>query len=145
VTARFETSIIIARPVWTVFEFMMNPENAPRWRPAVVEERFISSGSLGVGTSIRRVVRFLGRRIERDALITEYAHNEKVSFKTASLLPVAATYAVEPAAAGTRLTAVLKAEVSGVLRLAASLLVRMARARIKSQLTNLKKCLEAGA
>ncbi len=144
-TARVETSIIIARPVQTVFEFMTNPEKAPQWRPAVLEERVISAGPVGVGTTIRRVVQFLGRRIERDAQITEYAPNEKVSFKTGSLFPVAATYAVEAAGAGTKLTAAFEAEMSGFFRPAAPLLVRMVRARIEGQLTNLKNRLEAGA
>ncbi len=77
--------------------------------------------------------------------ITEYAPNEKVSFKTASLFPVAATYAVEAAEAGTKLTAAFEAEISGIFRPAAPLLVRMARSRIEGQLTNLKNRLEAGA
>lgn len=143
-TARIETSIIIARPVRTVFEFITDPQKAPQWRP-VLEERVISAGPVGVGTTIRRVVQFLGRRIERDAQITEYAPNEKVSFKTASLFPVAATFAVEAAGAGTKLTAAFEAEMSGFFRPAAPLLVRMARARIEGQLTNLKNRLEAGA
>lgn len=137
--------MIIARPVGTVFEFMTKPENASQWRPAVLEERVISRGPLAVGTSIRRIVRFLGREIARDAQITEYAPNEKIAFKTASLFPVTATYEVEAVGAGTRLTAAFEAEVGGFFRLAAPLFMRIARARVEGQLANLRECLETGA
>jgi uncharacterized protein YndB with AHSA1/START domain len=61
---RITEQIVIDRPPSEVWEVVTDLSTHPRWRPAVVELRPLSDGPLAVGTRVREVLRFGGRRIE---------------------------------------------------------------------------------
>jgi carbon monoxide dehydrogenase subunit G len=142
--ATITQSVTVDRPVEEVWDFISNFENTTRWSRGVLEARQTSPGPLGVGSTLQTVVKAFGRRRTADYLVTEYEPNHALAFQVSSG-PMAsrARYSVEPAGAGTRLTASGEAEVTGLYRLVAPLLVRTLERHSQDDLASLKRILEA--
>jgi carbon monoxide dehydrogenase subunit G len=137
-------SVTIDRPVEAVWDFIGDFENTTRWSRGVLEARQTSDGPLGVGSTLQTVVTAFGRRRTADYLVTEYEPNHGFAFEvTSGPMTSRARYSVEPAGAGTRLTASGEAEVTGLYRLLAPILVRTLKRHSQDDLTNVKRILEA--
>jgi carbon monoxide dehydrogenase subunit G len=137
-------SVTVNRPVEEVWDYISNFENTTRWSRGVLEARQTSGGPLGVGSTLQTVVKAFGRRRTADYLVTEYEPGHAFAFEVSSG-PMAsrARYSVEPAGAGTRLTASGEAEVRGLYRLLAPIIVRTVKKHSAADLANLKRILEA--
>jgi len=137
-------SVTVNRPVEEVWDFIGSFENTTRWSRGVLEARQTSDGPLGVGSRLQTVVKAFGRRRTADYLVTEYEPNHAFAFEVSSgPMTSRARYSVEPAGAGTRLTASGEAEVTGLYRLLAPVLVRILERHSQDDLTNVKRILEA--
>ena len=137
-------SVTVNRPVDEVWSFIINWENTTRWSRGVLEARQTSDGPLGVGSRLRTVVKAFGRRRTADYLVTEYEPNHALAFTvTAGPMTSRARYSVQPAGAGTRLTAFGQAEATGLYKLLAPLLVRILKRHSQDDLASLKRILEA--
>ena len=137
-------TVTIDRPVAEVWDFVSNFENTTRWSRGVLEARQTSDGPLGVGSTLQTVVRAFGRRRTADYLVTGYEPGRVLAFTVASgPMTSRARFSVEPAGAGTRLTASGRAEATGLHRLLAPLLVRTLERHSQDDLANLKRILEA--
>jgi carbon monoxide dehydrogenase subunit G len=137
-------SVMVNRPVEEVWDFIGNFENTTRWSRGVLEARQTSDGPLGVGSTLQAVVKAFGRRRTADYLVTEYEPNHGFAFEvTSGPMTSRARYSVEPAEAGTRLTASGEAEPTGLYKLLAPLLVRTVKRHSEADLANLKRLLEA--
>jgi uncharacterized protein YndB with AHSA1/START domain len=74
-----QRTLIIARPVETVFAFFTDPDNDPKWRPAVKEIK--ADGPPRVGATIHQVVAGpAGRGIPADIEITAYEPGAQYGF-----------------------------------------------------------------
>ena len=139
-------SVTVNRPVAEVWDFISNFENTTRWSRGVLEARQTSDGPLGVGSTLRTVVKAFGRRRTADYLVTEYEPNRAFAFEvTSGPMTSRARYSVEPAGAGTRLTASGEAEATGPYKLLAPVLVSTVKRHSQNDLANLKRILEAPA
>jgi len=137
-------SVTVNRPVEEVWDFIGSFENTTRWSRGVLEARQTSDGPLGVGSRLQTVVKAFGRRRTADYLVTEYEPNHAFAFEVSSgPMTSRARSSVEPAGAGTRLTASGEAEVTGLYRLLAPVLVRILERHSQDDLTNVKRILEA--
>lgn len=137
-------SVTIDRPVTEVWDFIANFENATRWSRGVLEARQTSDGPLRVGSTLQTVVKAFGRRRTADYLVTAYEPNHTFAFEVSSgPMTSRARYSVEPAGAGTRLTASGEAAATGLYRLLAPALVRILQKHSQDDLANLKRILEA--
>jgi carbon monoxide dehydrogenase subunit G len=136
--------VTVDRPVEEVWEFISNFENTTRWSRGVLEARQTSGGPLGVGSTLRTVVKAFGRRRTADYLVTEYEPNRAFAFEvTSGPMTSRARFLVEPAGAGTRLTASGEAEATGPYQLLAPILVRTLKRHSQDDLANVKRILEA--
>ena len=70
---KFENSIVINQPVEQVFEFVTDPRNNAKWQTDILELEMTSENHFGLGATYRCVNRFMGRRIESENEITDYA------------------------------------------------------------------------
>ena len=123
--------VMVDRPVEEVWDFISTFENTTRWSRGVLEARQTSDGPLGVGSTLQTVVKAFGRRRTADYLVTEYQPNRAFAFTvTSGPMTSRARYAVEPAGAGTRLTA-------------SPILVPTLKRHSQDDLANLKRILEA--
>jgi carbon monoxide dehydrogenase subunit G len=137
-------SVAINRSLEEVWNFISNFGNTTRWSRGVLEARQTSDGPLGVGSTLQTVVKAFGRRRTADYVVTEYEPNHAFAFKvTSGPMTSRARYSVEPAGAGTRLTASGEAEATGLYRLLAPILVRTLKRHSEDDLANLKRILEA--
>jgi len=137
-------SVTVNRPVAEVWDFISNFENTTRWSRGVLEARQTSDGPLGVGSTLQTVVKAFGRRRTADYLVTEYQPNHAFAFKvTSGPMSSRARYSLEPAGAGTRLTASGEVEAAGLYKLLAPILVRIVKRHSEDDLANLKRILEA--
>jgi carbon monoxide dehydrogenase subunit G len=137
-------SVTVDRPVQEVWDFISNFENTTRWSRGVLEARQTSDGPLGIGSTLQTVVKAFGRRRTADYLVTEYEPNHAFAFKvTSGPMTSRARYLVEPAGAGTRLTASGEAEARGLYKLLAPMLVRTLKRHSQDDLANVKHILEA--
>lgn len=139
-------SVTVNRPVAEVWDFISNFENTTRWSKGVLEAGQTSDGPLGVGSTLQAVVKAFGRRRTADYLVTEYEPNQGFAFEVSSgPMTSRARYSVEPAGAGTRLIASGEAEVTGLYRLFAPILVRMLERHSEQDLAEAKRILETSA
>jgi carbon monoxide dehydrogenase subunit G len=136
-------SVTVDRPVAEVWNFISNFENATRWSRGVLEAKQTSDGPLGVGSTLQTVVQAFGRRRTADYLVTEYEPNHAFAFEvTSGPMTSRARYSVEPAGAGTRLTASGEAGATGLYKLLAPILVSILKRHSQDDLANLKRILE---
>ncbi|MFQ5795356.1 MAG: SRPBCC family protein [Candidatus Bipolaricaulia bacterium] len=141
---RIEVSVMINRPIEEVFAFAASPENDLQWQSGLLESEQTSEGPMDVGTTLRQVHKFLGRRIEMDFEVTEYEPNRKASFKnTSGPVQVEASDIFEPVEGGTKLTVVIQGETGGFFKLADPIVARMLKRQTEADLGNLKDLLEA--
>ena len=70
---KFENSVIISQPVEQVFEFVTNVRNNTKWQTDILELEMTSENHFGPGATYRCVNRFLGKNIESEGVITDYA------------------------------------------------------------------------
>jgi carbon monoxide dehydrogenase subunit G len=137
-------SVTVNRPVEEVWAFIGNFENTTRWSRGVLEARQISDGPIGAGSTLQTVVKAFGRRRTAEYLVTEYEPDHAFAFEvTSGPMTSRARYSVEPAGAGTRLTASGEAEVTGLYKPLAPILVRILEKHSQDDLANVKRILEA--
>ena len=67
-----DETVVIARPVGEVFDFLTLAENLPRWDSSILECVQVSSGAVTAGTRYRGASRIVGRRIEWTTEVTEF-------------------------------------------------------------------------
>jgi uncharacterized membrane protein len=144
--ATLEFSIVVNRPIEEVFAFVSNPENVPKWSSLSREVKITSAGPIGVGTTYRSVVAFLGRRIEGETEITEYQPNRSLAEKSKSgPFPVENRTTFERVDGGTRVNFTAVAEPGGFFKLAEPLLVGMIKRQFEADFANVKDLLESHA
>jgi carbon monoxide dehydrogenase subunit G len=137
-------SVTVNRPVEEVWDLISDFESTTRWSRGVLEARQTSPGPLGVGSTLQAVVKAFGRRRTADYLVTEYEPNRAFAFEVSSgPMTSRARYSVEPAGAGTRLTASGEADATGLYRLLAPILVHILKRHSEDDLASLKRLLEA--
>ncbi len=145
---RVEASVVIARDVAEVFAFTDNATHEPVWRSSTVDAAYTSEGPPGVGTTGRETVRVLGRDISTEWEITEYVPNERVAYTVvAEGAPTSAStwYEYAQAPEGTRFTITIDIpHYAGFFgRLADTLVARIQRRTLATDLRRLKQLLEA--
>jgi carbon monoxide dehydrogenase subunit G len=141
--ATITQSVTVNRPVEEVWDFIGNFENTTRWSRGVLEARRTSEGPLGVGSTLQTVVKAFGRRRTADYLVTEYEPNHAFAFEvTSGPMTSRARFSVEPAGAGTRLTASGEAEARGLYRLLTPIVIPTLKRHSQDDLVSVKRILE---
>ena len=144
--AKAEVSKVINRSASDIFAYLTDIEKATEWQAELLEAGQTSSGPMGVGTTIREVRRFLGRRMEAVFLITEFEQDQKMSFRSTSApFPMKGQYTLEGAEEGTRVTFIVEGDLSGVFKMAETIVVQSAKRQMDADFNKLKTLLEASA
>jgi Polyketide cyclase / dehydrase and lipid transport len=106
-----DETVVIARPVGEVFDFLMLARNLPRWDSPVLECAQVGSGAVTVGTRYRGASKILGRRIERTMEVTQFVPAVRAASRSVEgPLTFTVSYEVSPSPAGTTLRYRLAAE-----------------------------------
>jgi uncharacterized protein YndB with AHSA1/START domain len=136
-----ERSIVVNRPVETVFAFVSNSENRPRWVP-VKEVRKLTTEPIGVGTTFNNVIKMMGREQISTLEVVEYLPNKAYTFKTSWPFPCSLHHMLEPVEGGTRVTLRLEAQLTGFFGLIRPFMLRTSQRQMELDIAALKKCLE---
>jgi hypothetical protein len=141
--AQFKTSILIQRPVDVVFAMVANYQNSSRWVSGALEHQQVTPGPIGVGTIIRTRGHFMGRQIETTRTVIAFEPPVRYAFRSAyQQVPFTNTLVLDPVSTGTRLTATVEGEPTGLYQAAMPLILSLIRQQLEGDLRRLKKLLE---
>jgi quercetin dioxygenase-like cupin family protein len=140
-----QASVWIDRPAHEVFGYIGNYDNDIKWRH-IVSMTQTPGGETRAGTVTREEIDSFGKRYVVVATITRYEPNTCLVWEaTESAFPIAGWRAVKAERGGTRFTSVVTAEITGVNRLLAPLMVGALRKQMQADMATLKRLLEQGA
>ncbi len=146
---RVEESVVLERPADEVFAFVTTPENDRLWSSTAVERSRESDEPIRVGSRIRAVDKFLGRRIQSTFEVTEHEPPRRSSIRIHGPLGASGSYVLDPEDGRTRFRWILDAEagLGGLYlgRLTDPLVVMIFRRRLRQDLRRLKDALERRA
>jgi uncharacterized protein YndB with AHSA1/START domain len=127
---RFETTVVIDRPIEEVFAFLADGENDPKFSPRVLEIAKTTDGPPGVGTVYASTVKDAGVKTKREIKLTEFEPPTRIRWSEVSKNLVTAPeggYDLAPEGTGTRVIFHNVLEGHGPGKLIAPLALRSAR------------------
>jgi len=95
-------SVIFHSSSATLFAALTDFQNAPKWQPAVIEERALTDGPLQVGVKTYQKRLFMGKPVESTCEIIEFEQDRKMVCSREG--EVRTSYLLEPIEDGTKLT-----------------------------------------
>jgi len=141
-----ETTIIIHRPVTTVFTYIADLQKGPQWQTGLLEVRQTDQSPIKVGTQFTSVRKFMGRKLETNVEVVTYELNSKLDIRsTSGPVPFEQWYFFEPTAEGTRLTSKIQLHTGGLFGLAEPLIAASANREMEAAFGDLKGLLESHA
>ncbi|MGD2217692.1 MAG: SRPBCC family protein [Gemmatimonadales bacterium] len=143
---RYESTIVIDRPVDEVFDYMQDIDREREWQPNLREAEQSPEGEPGVGTRRRYISEFMGKRFENVYVNAIYEPNRRVAYKSAPDSDTQAQGEViwEAVDSGTRVTMRVAVEVGGLLRFVPkSLIASLGKKELEDALARVKARLES--
>ncbi len=137
--------VVINRSREDVAGFATDPANDTAWIGGIVEAELLTEPPVRVGTKVRRVAKFLGRRMEYTPEVIEYEPNSRLVMRTDSPFDMMIAYEFEDATAGTLARINIQGGGGGFYRLAGPLLAQAVKRNIAGDLRRLKKLVESQA
>lgn len=137
-------TVDIHAPLEKVFAYATDFNNFVKWQDGVSEVSQSPAGPTRLGTTFKLTRTFLGKRLEAEGVVTEFAPNQKLVFKTTGgPISLNATQTFEAVPTGTRLRLHLEAEPGGIFKLAEGAMEKQIKAAFASQAQKLKSVLES--
>lgn len=140
------TEIVIDRPVADVAAFAEDPTNAPQWYANIASVEWVTEPPVTVGSRMRFVAHFLGRRLAYTYEVTEHDPGRRLVMRTAEgPFPMATTYTWEPVGGegeATRMQLRNAGEPRGFAKVGSSMMARSMRRANEADLAALKQLLE---
>jgi uncharacterized membrane protein len=143
--AHAEKTVVINRPVGSVYDFIINGANNKLWRSSVIDITPMSAAPFGVGSKFRQGLKGPAGRIAGDYEITECKPNELIRFQvTAGPARPTGVYRFERDGDTTAVTFVLDYQPKGLSKLMEPMIQRSMEEEV-GMLTELKAFLEKRA
>ena len=139
-----EETVVISRPPQEVFEFLANFENLSAFDAFVTASGQVGDGPPGLGTRGRGTTRFMGQQFDWMVEFTEFEPPRRmVSRSVEGKRDVTATFTLEPADGGTRVTERIETGAMGGLlgRLPDPLVNRLLGRSLRGNLKTLSRVL----
>ena len=138
------TEATIPAPVEAVAAYAADPTNAPTWYVNIESVEWETSPPAQVGSRVRFVARFLGRRLAYTYEVVELVPNERLVMRTAQgPFPMETTYTWTPAGEGaTRMTLRNRGEPSGFSKVTAPVMASAMRRANTKDLAALRRIFE---
>ena len=140
------TAIVIDRPLEVVAAYAGDPSHAPEWYANIKSVEWETPPPVAVGSTMRFVAEFLGRRLAYSYQVTELVAGVKLVMRTAQgPFPMETTYTWEPeGVSSTRMTLRNRGEPAGFSRMVAPFMATAVRRANRKDLSRLKRLLESG-
>ena len=141
-----KTEIVINRPREKVTAYATDPDNDPVWIGGISESVRLDDSATAVGSKVKRVASFLGKRIEYINEVIEYHPQGLLTMKSVSgPFPMTITYRFSETEGSTLAQIRIQGGGGGFYRLAEPLLARAVKRNISRDLKNLNRLLESKA
>jgi hypothetical protein len=129
---------VIARERPEVARYVMDPANDALWIGGISESEPLGDPPLRVGSDVRRVAHFLGKRIDHVLRIERIEEGSVLSMRSVKApFPMTVEYGFEDASAGTLVRIHVTGEPGGLYRLAGAKLASKTRENIAADLERL--------
>ena len=139
---KFTNTITIERPPATVFAYLANLENLPRWNYALAETRQLTPGPPAVGTRYVQT-RTIPVHAEETLEIIELTPNQQLTVQgTLNALPAHLTYTLQPEGTATTLSNTVNLQAPRPLNLLAPIALGRIKSAVAANLAVLKQLLE---
>ena len=139
---KFTNTITIERPPATVFAYLANLENLPRWNYALAETRQLTPGPPGVGTRYLQT-RTIPVHAEETLEIIELTPDQQLTVQgTLNALPAHLTYTLHPEGTATTLSNTVNLQAPRPLNLLAPIALGRIKSAVAANLAVLKQLLE---
>lgn len=136
-------STIVAAPRDVVAAYVTDHHNDPIWIGGITESELEGDAPIAVGSRVRRVASFLGKRIDYVNEVVRLEPGSVLEMRSVkSPFPMAVTYTFEDAPGGTRTGVRVQGDPSALYRLAGPLLARQVKRSIQGDVERLKDLLE---
>lgn len=136
----------IRAPRSDVARFVVDHRNDPAWIGGISESELLGDPPVAVGSRVRRVASFMGKRIEYVNEVTALEPDARLEMRSVkSPFPMRVTYGFEDAGGGTATSVRVEGDPSALYRLAGPLLVRQVRRSVQGDLERLREILEKGS
>jgi carbon monoxide dehydrogenase subunit G len=145
-SARFEGTAVIDRPIEEVFAFVADGENDPKFSPRVLEIRKTTDGPSEVGTVYASTVKDAGMKTQREFKLTELEAPTRIRWTELSKNMITVSqggYDLAREGEGTRLTVHNEFEGHGFGKLILPLALRSARKGANDFANAIKAAVEA--
>lgn len=141
---KVNVSININKPYQEIFAYIANFENNPKWQGGMLEATFTSDGPLQIGSTYEQVATFLGKKIYTTFEVIQFEKDHLIKINSVeSSFPITVTRFVEPAAEGTKVSAIVEGDASKFFKIAQPLLKAMVKRSVTSDYKRLKKLMES--
>ena len=139
-----ETRTVIARPRQEVAALAADPDRAPEWYANIRSVEWETPPPLAVGSRLRFVAHFLGRRLAYTYEVREHVPGERFTMSTQQgPFPMETTYTWEDSDEGTLMRLRNRGTPSGFGRVAAPVMAAAVRRANNKDLSALKALLES--
>ena len=145
-SARFEGTTVIDRPIDEVFAFLADGENDPKFSPRVLEIKKTTEGPPGAGTVYASTVKDAGMKTQREFKLTEFDAPTKMRWTELSKNMITVPeggYDLAAEGEGTRLTVHNEFEGHGFGKVILPLALRSARKGADDFANAIKAAVEA--
>jgi uncharacterized protein YndB with AHSA1/START domain len=136
-------SVLIARPIQDVFEFIEDARNRPQWDDSVDSEKLTSPEPIGVGTTVRTTLRSMGREYVYTWEVTEHERPTRMTIEsTTGPFPTVLAYELGERDGMTAVDFAVTGRPSGPLRLLQPMIARNTQKNLDRGFARLKQVLE---
>jgi hypothetical protein len=136
-------SVLVARPVDEVFEFIADARNRPRWDDSVESEELTSPEPIGVGTTVRTTLRSMGREYVYTWEVVEHQPPSRMTIEsTSGPFPTTLAYQLRERDGRTAMDFSVSGRPTGMLRLFEPLIARNTQGNLDRGFARLKQLLE---
>ena len=126
-----------------VASYVVDNRNDPAWIGGISESELLGDPPITVGSRVRRVASFMGKRIEYVNEVTRLDPGSVLEMRSVkSPFPMHITYAFQDAEGGTQTSVRVQGGTSTLYRLAGPLLSRQVKKNVQADLERLKDILE---
>jgi len=144
--ARVEGEIIIHRPIETVFDFVADETNEPKYNPNMVHAERISDGPIGKGTRFVTELKRMGRTMVMTVEFTRFERPRLLASTTrSSAMLTEGELTFEPVDGGTRMRWSWDVRPRGAVKLITPLIGWLGRRQEHAIWGELKRLLESQA
>ena len=141
--AKIEASIVVDRPAETVWKFIFDPSNAPKYDPDIISAKQTSDGPVAVGTAFEENRKKEGKVSFRTV---EYDPGRKLTWVVTSPRAMEGSKVniiLEDIGGKTKITNAMDLRLGGFYRLVGPFVARSMRKTAGAQANNIKRILES--